>query len=51
MSEPDVCPICEGPLRQTWVRAYDRLVTGKGPFGVSECPACRYGVTAPQLSG
>jgi 2-polyprenyl-3-methyl-5-hydroxy-6-metoxy-1,4-benzoquinol methylase len=32
------------------VRAYDRLVTGEGPFAVVECPACEYGVTDPQLS-
>lgn len=51
MSAPDTCPICGGPLQQTRVNAYDRLVTGGGPFGVVECPACRYGVTDPQLSG
>jgi SAM-dependent methyltransferase len=51
MNAPEVCPICEGPLHRTRVRAYDRLVTGEGPFGVSECPTCRYGVTVPQLSG
>lgn len=33
------------------MRARDRLVTGDGPFGVLECPACRYGITVPQLSG
>ena len=33
------------------VRAFDRLVTGDGPFGVVECAACQYGVTVPQLSG
>jgi 2-polyprenyl-3-methyl-5-hydroxy-6-metoxy-1,4-benzoquinol methylase len=44
------CPICGQPLRPTPVRAYDRLVTGEGPFGVEECAACEYGVTDPQLS-
>jgi len=51
MSTPDICPICEGPLRQARVRAHDRLITGEGPFGVRECLACRYGITTPQLSG
>jgi SAM-dependent methyltransferase len=32
------------------VRAYDRLVTGQGPFSVAECAHCEYGVTVPQLS-
>ncbi|HEX2702336.1 MAG TPA: class I SAM-dependent methyltransferase [Solirubrobacteraceae bacterium] len=32
-------------------RALDRLVTGDGPFTISECLECRYGVTAPQLRG
>lgn len=50
MSDPQLCPICDGPLQPTRVRAYDRLVTGEGPFGVVECPTCRYGVTVPQLS-
>jgi 2-polyprenyl-3-methyl-5-hydroxy-6-metoxy-1,4-benzoquinol methylase len=31
------------------VRAFDRLVTGEGPFEVMECPACEYGVTVPEL--
>jgi SAM-dependent methyltransferase len=51
MSDPQQCPICAAPLRPTRVRAYDRLVTGEGPFGVAECAACQYGVTIPQLSG
>jgi 2-polyprenyl-3-methyl-5-hydroxy-6-metoxy-1,4-benzoquinol methylase len=32
------------------VRAFDRLVTGDGPFTIMECATCRYGVTVPQLS-
>lgn len=51
MSAPEACSICDGPLRETGVRAYDRLVTGEGPFGVRECPVCEYGVTVPQLRG
>ncbi len=51
MSTPRLCPICRQPLRPTRVRAYDRLVTGDGPFGIAECTACEYGVTDPQLSG
>jgi 2-polyprenyl-3-methyl-5-hydroxy-6-metoxy-1,4-benzoquinol methylase len=31
------------------VRAFDRLVTGDGPFTVRECRFCRYGVSDPQL--
>lgn len=50
MNSPELCPICEQPLRPTRVRAYDRLVTGEGPFAVKECAACEYGVTDPQLS-
>ncbi len=50
MTAPIRCPICEGPLRPTSVHAYDRLVTGEGPFAVRECAACQYGVTDPQLS-
>jgi SAM-dependent methyltransferase len=50
MSAPEVCPICDGPLQPTRVRAYDRLVTGEGPFAVVECAACQYGITVPQLS-
>lgn len=42
---PGQCPICGGELRGTRVRAYDRLVTGEGPFAVRECRSCRYGVT------
>ena len=49
MTTPTACPICEQPLRASSVRALDRLVTGDGPFGVMECPACEYGVTDPQL--
>jgi 2-polyprenyl-3-methyl-5-hydroxy-6-metoxy-1,4-benzoquinol methylase len=45
----DTCPICAGELRPTRVRAFDRLVTGDGPFTVMECAACRYGMTVPQL--
>ena len=44
------CPICSGELRPTHVRAFDRLVTGDGPFTIMECARCRYGVTVPQLS-
>ena len=51
MTTPESCPICGGALRPTGLRAYDRLVTGEGPFAVLECPACRFGVTDPQLSG
>jgi SAM-dependent methyltransferase len=50
MSNPQQCPICAAPLRPTRIRAYDRLVTGEGPFSVAECGACQYGVTVPQLS-
>ena len=32
------------------MRAKDRLVTGEGPFDILECPACRFGLTLPQLS-
>jgi SAM-dependent methyltransferase len=39
------CPICAGTLRRTRVRAFDRLVTGDGPFEVLECAACGCGVT------
>jgi SAM-dependent methyltransferase len=39
------CPLCGGRLRPSGVSAYDRLVTGEGPFTISECPACEYGVT------
>ena len=39
---PD-CPLCGAPLRQTRVRARDRLVTGDGPFRLSECRACQFG--------
>jgi 2-polyprenyl-3-methyl-5-hydroxy-6-metoxy-1,4-benzoquinol methylase len=45
------CPLCGHPLRATRVRAFDRLVTGEGPFSVLECRACRYGVTDPQFRG
>jgi SAM-dependent methyltransferase len=38
-------------LRPSGVKAFDRLVTGDGPFAVLECAACSYGVTDPQLSG
>lgn len=37
-------------MRPAKVRARDRLVTGEGPFGVVECPACEFGLTIPQLS-
>jgi 2-polyprenyl-3-methyl-5-hydroxy-6-metoxy-1,4-benzoquinol methylase len=50
MRRPERCPICDQPLRKTGVAAYDRLVTGEGPFAVMECAACEYGVTDPQLS-
>jgi 2-polyprenyl-3-methyl-5-hydroxy-6-metoxy-1,4-benzoquinol methylase len=46
----DTCPICAQALRPTHLRAFDRLVTGDGPFTVMECAACQYGVTVPQLS-
>jgi SAM-dependent methyltransferase len=45
------CPLCARPLRTTRVRAFDRLVTGEGPFTVLECRSCRYGVTDPQFRG
>jgi hypothetical protein len=48
---PLVCPLCGGELRANAARAFDRLVTGDGPFTVSECSACSYGVTVPQLRG
>jgi 2-polyprenyl-3-methyl-5-hydroxy-6-metoxy-1,4-benzoquinol methylase len=47
--KPEACPICGGPLRATGVSAGDRLGPG-GPFRVLECPACRLGVTDPQLT-
>jgi SAM-dependent methyltransferase len=48
---PLACPLCGGELRATRVRAFDRLVTGDGPFTVRECRGCGYGVTDPQLRG
>jgi SAM-dependent methyltransferase len=48
---PLVCPLCGRELRANAARAFDRLVTGEGPFTVSECRACGYGVTVPQLRG
>ena len=48
---PTACPLCGGRLDSTAVRAFDRLVTGDGPFTILECAACRYGVTDPQLRG
>ena len=48
---PLVCPLCKGELRADAARAIDRLVTGDGPFTVSECRSCSYGVTVPQLRG
>ncbi len=51
MTTPERCPICEQQLRQTKIRAFDRLVTGDGPFSVVECVGCEYGVTVPQLAG
>jgi SAM-dependent methyltransferase len=50
MESPSSCPLCGGPLRATGVRSIDRLVTDDGPFAISECPSCRYGVTLPQMS-
>jgi 2-polyprenyl-3-methyl-5-hydroxy-6-metoxy-1,4-benzoquinol methylase len=47
----DACPLCGQPLHATRVRAFDRLVTGEGPFTVLECRTCRYGVTDPQFRG
>jgi SAM-dependent methyltransferase len=44
------CPICDQPLRPTRVHALDRLATGDGPFTITECASCRYGVTIPQLT-
>ncbi len=51
IAAPGVCPLCGGELRASGVRAYDRLVTGDGPFTVLECPACEFGLTEPQLRG
>jgi 2-polyprenyl-3-methyl-5-hydroxy-6-metoxy-1,4-benzoquinol methylase len=48
---PLVCPLCGGELRPNAARAFDRLVTGDGPFTVSVCRACSYGVTVPALRG
>jgi SAM-dependent methyltransferase len=48
---PLVCPLCGGELRPNAARAFDRLVTGDGPFTVSACRACSYGVTVPALRG
>lgn len=48
---PLVCPLCGGELRANVACAFDRLVTGDGPFTVSECRACSYGVSVPQLRG
>lgn len=50
MTETHSCPICDGPMRRTNVRALDRLVTGEGPFGIVACEACELGLTMPQLS-
>ncbi len=50
MSKPSSCPICAQPLRDSGLRAPDRMVTGEGPFAIFECPECEYGVTIPQLS-
>jgi SAM-dependent methyltransferase len=50
MSEPSSCPICGGGLRDTGLSARDRLVSGDGPFGIVECPRCRYAITVPQLT-
>jgi SAM-dependent methyltransferase len=38
-------------MRPTNIQALDRLVTGEGPFGVTECKACEFGLTTPQLAG
>jgi 2-polyprenyl-3-methyl-5-hydroxy-6-metoxy-1,4-benzoquinol methylase len=48
---PEGCPLCGHALRATRVRAFDRLVTGEGPFTVLECRACHYGVSDPQFRG
>jgi SAM-dependent methyltransferase len=45
------CPLCAGELHSTSVHAFDRLVTGDGPFTVLECRDCQYGVSDPQLRG
>lgn len=37
-------------MRLTPYAAYDRLVTGDGPFAIVECPACCFGLTEPQLT-
>jgi 2-polyprenyl-3-methyl-5-hydroxy-6-metoxy-1,4-benzoquinol methylase len=37
-------------MRPTSVRAFDRLITGDGPFTVTECASCQYALTVPQLS-
>jgi SAM-dependent methyltransferase len=44
------CPICQSAVTRIAATARDRLVTGEGPFEILECPACRLGVTRPQLS-
>ncbi len=45
------CSLCGGELRPGAARAFDRLVTGDGPFTVSECIRCEFGVTDQQLRG
>ncbi|HUB76666.1 MAG TPA: class I SAM-dependent methyltransferase [Solirubrobacteraceae bacterium] len=46
MSGPaGACPLCGGPLRPAGLDAWDRLVTGEGPFALLECPRCELGVT------
>lgn len=47
----EACPLCGRELQPTRVRAFDRLITGDGPFTVRECRSCRFGVTDPQLRG
>jgi SAM-dependent methyltransferase len=51
MSDCENCPICGGPTRSTKIETVDRLVDAPGVFTVRECPACRYGVTDPELRG
>lgn len=51
MTDPERCPICDGPLRPTRIESPDRLVRAPGTFTVRECTACEYGVTVPQPAG
>lgn len=43
------CPICARPLPAPTITAPDRLHGISGRFAVSQCEACRAGVTLPQV--